>query len=136
MTSSVHLHDLSLVLGGTPRVDGLTLTIESGRIFGLLGPNGAGKTTTINLITGMLRPDSGRVRVGGLDPVRDARRVRRMIGLVTQDTALYPELSARENLRFHGALYLDDLRWERYGPSPERRRSVGPCCWWLWASAT
>lgn len=110
MHATVELRNVVLAYGGTRRVDDLTLDIEAGRIFGLLGPNGAGKTTTVNLITGMLEPDAGQVRVAGLDPVRDARQVRRLIGLVTQDTALYPELSARENLRFHGALYLDDLR--------------------------
>ena len=62
----------------------------------------------MSLITGLYRPTSGAVRVLGLDPVRDARKVRREIGLVPQETSLYPELSALENLRFHAALYLDD----------------------------
>lgn len=106
--SVIVLDSVTKVLGKKPRIEGLSFACEPGRVYGLLGPNGAGKTTLMNLITGLYRPTSGTVRVLGLDPVRDARKVRREIGLVPQETSLYPELSALENLRFHAALYLDD----------------------------
>lgn len=108
--SVIVLDSVTKVLGKKPRIDGLSFDCEPGRVYGLLGPNGAGKTTLMNLITGLYRPTSGTVRVLGLDPVRDARKVRREIGLVPQETSLYPKLSALENLRFHAALYLDDQR--------------------------
>ena len=108
--SVIVLDSVTKVLGKKPRIEGLSFACEPGKVYGLLGPNGAGKTTLLNLITGLYRPTSGTVRVVGLDPVRDARKVRREIGLVPQETSLYPELSALENLRFHAALYLDDQR--------------------------
>jgi len=84
--------------------------IQQGEIFGLLGPNGAGKTTTINIITGLLAKDSGTVRVQGHDPVSDWKTVRRVVGVVSQETAVYPELSAVQNLEFHAALYVKSMR--------------------------
>jgi ABC-2 type transport system ATP-binding protein len=90
-------------------VNNLTFDVRPGEIFGLLGPNGAGKTTTINLITGMLRPNSGTVRVMGMDPKSEARKVRQRIGLVTQDTNVYLDLNAMDNMWRHAALYNDDL---------------------------
>lgn len=108
--SVIVLDNVTKVLGKKARIEGLSFACEPGRVYGLLGPNGAGKTTLMNLITGLYRPTSGTVRVLGFDPVRNARKVRREIGLVPQETSLYPELSALENLRFHAALYLDDQR--------------------------
>ena len=87
-----------------PAVDGLDLALDEGEIFGLLGPNGAGKTTTISILSTILRPEAGTVRVKGLDLRRNTRAVRRMIGLVPQEIALYPMLTTRENLRFFGKL--------------------------------
>ncbi len=83
-----------------PAVDGLSVAVERGSIFGLLGPNGAGKTTTISILCTLLRPTSGAVTVLGHDVVRQADVVRRGIGLVPQEIALYPSLTARENLRY------------------------------------
>lgn len=83
-----------------PALDGLSLNVARGRIFGLLGPNGAGKTTAISILCTLLRPTSGSVSVFGQDIVRQADAVRRLIGLVPQDIALYPSLTARENLRY------------------------------------
>ncbi|MDR6938700.1 ABC transporter ATP-binding protein [Arcanobacterium hippocoleae] len=102
----VFCESITKVLGKKPRIDGLNIQLNPGRVYALLGPNGAGKSTLMNLITGLYRPTSGIVRVFGLDPIKDAKQVRRMVGLVPQDTALYPELSAIENLQFHAALYV------------------------------
>ena len=90
-------------------VDALSFSVQQGEIFGLLGPNGAGKTTTLNLITGLLRRDAGQVQVLGFDPQSQPRQVRRRIGLVPQQTNLYAELSAVDNLWHHAALYCPDL---------------------------
>ncbi|WP_456474670.1 ATP-binding cassette domain-containing protein, partial [Candidatus Pyrohabitans sp.] len=76
-----------------------------GEIFGFLGPNGAGKTTTINMLTTLLLPTSGEAYISGLDVVREASQVRRRIGLVPQEVVLEGDLTARENLLFHGMLY-------------------------------
>jgi len=88
-----------------PALDGLDLTVGEGEIFGLLGPNGAGKTTTISILCTQLRPSAGSVRLAGIDLLAHPGRVKALIGLVPQDIALYPALSARENLRFFGRLY-------------------------------
>jgi ABC-2 type transport system ATP-binding protein len=89
--------------GNITAVDGLSLSIERGEVFGLLGPNGAGKSTTIAMTVGLLRPDAGAVRIDGGDPTDPA--VRRRLGVAPQALAIYPELSALENLDFFGSLY-------------------------------
>jgi len=81
-------------------VDGVTLNVGRGSIFGLLGPNGAGKTTTISILCTLLQPSSGKATLLGHDIVCDAAAVLRKIGLVPQDIALYGSLTARENLRY------------------------------------
>ncbi len=83
----------------------LSLHIPEGEVFGLLGPNGAGKTTTIAMLSNLLRPAKGCLRVCGVDLMREPHKVRRQIGLVPQEVALYPMLSARENLRYFGRLF-------------------------------
>ncbi|MGE0087432.1 MAG: ABC transporter ATP-binding protein [Desulfococcaceae bacterium] len=88
-----------------PALEHLDISLEPGEIFGLLGPNGAGKTTAISLMSSLLAPDSGTVTVCGLDMFTQSRKVRKLIGLVPQDIALYPSLSARENLMYFGRLY-------------------------------
>jgi ABC-2 type transport system ATP-binding protein len=85
-------------------VNDLSLTVGAGELFGLLGPNGAGKTTTIALLTGLRRPGRGRLQVCGVDLLARPAQVRSRIGLVPQEIALYPSLSARENLRYFGTL--------------------------------
>jgi ABC-2 type transport system ATP-binding protein len=107
---TVQLKEVDKTLGKVKRIDNLSLQGRQGKIYGLIGPNGAGKTTLLNLITGLYKPDKGSVQVCNLDPVRDYKSVRKYIGLLPQDTALYPELSAKENLYFHAALYLPDMR--------------------------
>jgi ABC-2 type transport system ATP-binding protein len=84
-------------------VDGVSHEIPAGRIFGLLGPNGAGKSTTIGMLSGLLLPDAGRVEIAGGDPALAENR--RRLGVAPQALAIYPELTAEENLRFFGELY-------------------------------
>ncbi len=85
-------------------VDDLSFEIEAGEIFSLLGPNGAGKTTTLSIISTLLAPTSGRVSVDGHDTERNPMAVRRTLGVVPQELALYNDLTARENLRFWGEM--------------------------------
>jgi ABC-2 type transport system ATP-binding protein len=91
--------------GSTVALDGVNLSVAPGELFGLLGPNGAGKTTLLSILAGLADPDSGRVSLFG-EPFGTADRDRRrLVGLATQDLAIYPELTARENLFFFGRLY-------------------------------
>jgi ABC-2 type transport system ATP-binding protein len=86
-------------------VDGVGFTIEAGETYGLLGPNGAGKTTTISMIAGLLDSDGGTALVSGNEITTKSTAAKAAIGLVPQDLAIYPDLTARENLRFFGKLY-------------------------------
>jgi len=86
-------------------LDGVDLEVREGTVLGLLGPNGAGKTTTVRILTTLLRPDAGTARVAGLDVVRDAQAVRRLIGLSGQYAAVDENLTGRENLWMFGRLY-------------------------------
>jgi ABC-2 type transport system ATP-binding protein len=90
---------------GTRALDGLTLSIPTGTVYGLLGPNGAGKTTLIRILATLLRPDSGTIRVAGHDPVRHPARVRERIGLAGQFAAVDDHLTGRENITMIGRLY-------------------------------
>ncbi|MBP8296744.1 MAG: ABC transporter ATP-binding protein [Burkholderiales bacterium] len=91
--------------GDRVAVDGISFAVEKGQTIGLLGPNGAGKTTTLAMITGLTPPDGGSVSVGGRLLAADPDGVKRGIGLVPQDVALYEETTARANLQLFGALY-------------------------------
>ena len=86
-------------------VDGVSFTVGAGETFGLLGPNGAGKTTSISMVCGLLEPDGGSVRVAGETITTSSTKGRDAIGLVPQDLAIYPDLTAEENLVFFGRLY-------------------------------
>ncbi len=86
-------------------VDGVSFEIQEGEIFGLLGPNGAGKTTTISMLSCLIQPNSGDALIGGHSITGDSMAVRRTIGVVPQEIALYETLSARENLMFWGRMY-------------------------------
>src|SRR5688572_5237515 len=86
-------------------VKGINLRIKKGEIFSLLGPNGAGKTTTISMISGLIHPTKGDATIGGHSITRQPIEAKRLMGVVPQEIALYPELSARRNLEFFGRLY-------------------------------
>ena len=86
-------------------VDKITFSVQPGEIFGFLGPNGAGKTTTINCICGLLTPDSGSIAIDQQDVIHGGSKVRRLLGVVPQEVALYEEFNAIENLHFWGGLY-------------------------------
>jgi ABC-2 type transport system ATP-binding protein len=91
--------------GSLAAVDDVSFSVNEGEIFGLLGPNGAGKTTSINMICGVLKPDGGRVLIGGKDIWLEPKGVKRMLGVVPQEIAVYEDLTARDNLNFWGSLY-------------------------------
>ena len=97
--------DVRKRFGSTVALDGVSLTVEAGEVFGLLGPNGAGKTTLLSIAAGLARADSGAVKLFGQPFTRDSRELRHLVGIGTQDLAIYPDLTARENLRFFGKLY-------------------------------
>src|SRR5947207_2087025 len=99
------INNLRKAFGTLVAVDDVSFAIEAGQLVGLLGPNGAGKTTTVSIIAGLLTPQRGEVLIAGRKLSGDTDPSKRRIGLVPQDLALYEELSARDNLRFFGALY-------------------------------
>jgi ABC-2 type transport system ATP-binding protein len=96
---------LTKAFGGRVAIDGLTLAVRPGEICGLAGANGGGKSTSLRLLAGLIAPDSGDGKVLGWDLLREARRVRRNIGYLSQRSVLYPTLSVRENLRFRAAVF-------------------------------
>ena len=102
--------DLSKRFGAMVALDSLRFQVHPGEIFGLLGPNGAGKTTLLSILAGLLQPTSGEARILGRKMTSAADDLRRRIGVVPQDLALYGELSARENLMFFGSLYSLDQK--------------------------
>jgi len=89
----------------TIAVNGLSLEVKEGELFGLLGPNGAGKTTTINVLCGLLKPTSGSVSVGGYDVTKESFKIKELIGVCPQDTAVYSYLTGRENVELFGNLH-------------------------------
>ncbi len=103
----VHLEHLTklYVKAGKPAISDLSITIPEGAVFGLLGPNGAGKSTTVMILCGLTRPDSGTVTVLGRDMKHHGNEVRKMIGVAPQEIALFPTLTARENLQYFGKMY-------------------------------
>ncbi|RMZ60539.1 ABC transporter ATP-binding protein [Chryseobacterium nematophagum] len=86
-------------------VNNISLTIEKNEIYGILGPNGAGKTTLISILSGLIKPTTGQFKINGLSPQKDSVKLRQIIGIVPQEYALYPTLTAKENLMYFGSLY-------------------------------
>jgi len=105
MTVALHIQNLTRRFNDLVAVDNISFDIEQGEIFGLLGPNGAGKTTTLSMLATMLNPTSGSATVNGIDIGQDPDGVRKSIGIVFQDQSLDEELTAWENMDFHGRLY-------------------------------
>src|SRR5882757_7485748 len=98
----IEIRNLSKTFKGAtvPAVDNISLSINRNEIFGLLGPNGAGKTTTISILCGLFPPTHGKIIIDGLDLNGDLEHIKQIVGVVPQDIALYPSLTAKENLSF------------------------------------
>ncbi|MDG4765631.1 ABC transporter ATP-binding protein [Solwaraspora sp. WMMD406] len=147
MTATIVCEGLTKRYGEHLAADDISFFIEPGEAYGLLGPNGAGKTTTISMLVGLLRMDAGSVRIGDHDLAADPIAAKSLVGYVPQEIALYPELTARENLRYFGRLYglprrrlhqrMDDVldfvgladragdRVETYSGGMKRRLNIG-----------
>ena len=110
---ALEVFDLCKSFNGLRAVDHLSLMIKKREIFGLLGPNGSGKTTTINMITGLSVPSSGEIRVMGFDMSRQTRQMHRILGAVPQETALYEDLTAWQNMDLHADLFSIPRREKR-----------------------
>jgi ABC-2 type transport system ATP-binding protein len=132
MREAITTTNLTRSFGSVRAVDGLNLTVPSGRIYGLVGPDGAGKTTTLRILCGALLADSGTAHVAGVDVGRDPEGVRRRLGYMPQRFSLYGDLTVRENMRFfadvygvpraeQGALMERLLAFSRLGPFQGRR---------------
>lgn len=101
----LELINLTKKYGRSVAVDDVSLKVEDGEIFGLLGPNGAGKSTTVAMVSTALSPSGGEIRVAGQSLAQHPQDIKKMMGIVPQDIALYESLSARDNLEFFGCLY-------------------------------
>jgi ABC-2 type transport system ATP-binding protein len=101
----IEVNNLTKKFNSLIAVDNITFNVKKGEIFAFLGPNGAGKTTTIKMLTTLLKPTSGEMRVNGHNPLKKQYKVRCSFGIVFQDPSLDDELTAWENMEFHGVLY-------------------------------
>jgi ABC-2 type transport system ATP-binding protein len=101
----IEVEELTKRFESVTAVDHISFTVSQGELFGFLGPNGAGKTTTINLLTGTAKPDSGRIRIGGRECTKHPKMTQHLIGIVPDESNLYPELTGFDNLCFCAALY-------------------------------
>ncbi len=105
MSESIYVENLSKRFEKVEAVAGISFSVRQGELFGFLGPNGAGKTTTINMLTGLARPDTGKIRIGGIDCANNPRAAQHLVGVVPDESNMYPELTGFENLYFCAALY-------------------------------
>lgn len=103
---AISVRDLGKSYGAVRAVDGLSLQIEEGELVAILGPNGAGKTSTVEILEGYRRPDAGEVTVLGLDPARDSRRLRPLVGLMLQEGGIYPTLKVKESLALFASFFI------------------------------
>jgi ABC-2 type transport system ATP-binding protein len=102
---AIEVHHLVKNFGDFTAVNDITFSVPAGEIFAFLGPNGAGKSTTIKMLTTLLNPTSGEIAINGYNPIKDQDEVRKSFGIVFQDPSLDEELTAYENMEFHGILY-------------------------------
>ena len=105
MEFAVETRALSRTFGSKRAVDGIDLKVPAGSFYGFLGPNGAGKSTTIKCLTGLLRPSGGEMRILGIDPLVDPVEIKRRVGVVPEDLALFDRLTADETLSFVGQVH-------------------------------
>ena len=103
--AAIVIENLSKDYEDVRAVDGLSFEVERGELFGLLGPNGAGKTTTINILCGLVEPTSGSASVGGFNISKETDRIKELIGVCPQETAVFPYLTGRENVELFGNLH-------------------------------
>ena len=102
---SVNIHELTKKFGDFIAVDHISFQVKKGEIFGFLGANGAGKTTAIKMLIGILKPTSGDAKVAGFDVKKQANKVKKNIGYMSQRFALYDDLTIKENAQFFGGIY-------------------------------
>jgi ABC-2 type transport system ATP-binding protein len=128
MKAAIEVEGLLKVYGTVRAVDDISFMVEKGEIFGFLGPNGAGKTTTIEILEGYRTPDHGRVLVLGLDPVRERYELKERVGIMLQETSLYPELRAGEIVRLFAGYYQHtadtELLWDMMGLKEKSKAPV------------
>ena len=105
MTEAIVVENLAKRFEKIEALSGISFSLTPGELFGFLGPNGAGKTTTINMLTGLMRPDSGTIHIGGIDCTANPKAAQHLVGVVPDESNLYPELTGLENLCFCAALY-------------------------------
>ncbi|AUS14053.1 ABC transporter ATP-binding protein [Bacillus subtilis] len=105
MNNVVAVEDLKMQYGNKTAVDGISFEVREGEVLGLLGPNGAGKSTTIHMLSGILSASSGNVTILGHDVKKGSKEMKKGIGIVPQDLAIYEEISAEKNVRFFASLY-------------------------------
>lgn len=101
----IEVTDLTKKFNQVTAVDGISFGVDQGELFGFLGPNGAGKTTTINMLTGLARPDLGTIKIAGLDCAENPKAAQHLVGIVPDESNLYPELTGFDNLCFCASLY-------------------------------
>ncbi len=110
MKTAIEVRGLAKRFDQVQAVAGIDVDVREGELFGFLGPNGAGKSTTINMLIGLARPDAGSIRIAGIDCSKNPKAAQHLMGVVPDESNLYPELTGFDNLCFCGALYGIDRR--------------------------
>jgi len=103
--TAIEVRSLAKRFGDVQAVAGIDFDVREGELFGFLGPNGAGKSTTINMLIGLARPDAGTIRIAGIDCSKNPKAAQHLMGVVPDESNLYPELTGFDNLSFCGSLY-------------------------------